>query len=256
MPSLWFYGSSNKAGGPGNLFRKTDEEDHKAAYIDYKLDVQRPGIFSVIVATDFSDLNVFLSLRKIDSKELIAIEKSYMLDNVETANDHLGRTEDTGVAHFHGGEIVDHLQAIEVDHLDEGRYVLTIQVPRAHFLHEETQSTCLSMKVMMEFIPRDFSASGEDSFLADPSAPVEVISVYPMSTNDLHIGTEMNMMVHFNRPFDVRMAAKSMSDASRLCRLQNVFDFKKYLSPTKYYYDGGDSAKLHFDFAKEGDYIN
>lgn len=122
MPHHWFYDVDKH---PNNLFRKTEESDHKAGNIDFKLDVKRAGVFGFIVATDFSDLNVFLSLKNIDTKSLIGIDKSYMLDNVETSNDHYANMKDMGLARRHGG-VEDHLSAIEIGHLEEGRYILTI----------------------------------------------------------------------------------------------------------------------------------
>jgi hypothetical protein len=72
--------------------------ENKMAVIDLKLNVKRPGIFSAIVATDFSDLNVYMSLKNAATKTLVAIEKSYMLDEVETNDEHMSRGEDVSTA--------------------------------------------------------------------------------------------------------------------------------------------------------------
>ena len=55
------------------------------AQIDLDLTLRKPGLLSVIIATHFSDLNVFLNLRNRETNKLVAIDKSYMLDTVEAS---------------------------------------------------------------------------------------------------------------------------------------------------------------------------
>jgi len=186
------------------------------ASIDIKLNVQRPGIFSAIVATDFSDLNVYMNLRNIDTKSLVAIEKSYMLDEVETNDEHMNRGEDVSTARTLGEW--DYLSAIEIGHLDVGRYVLSLSIPKAHWFIEQDIPTCLTIDLMMEFIPRDPQITAEDDF-SDISGPVQILSVFPPSRNDQKLGSELNMMIHLSRPIDIREAAKTMPDVAQLCRL-------------------------------------
>lgn len=87
------------------------------------------------------------------------------------------------------------------------------------------------MDVMTEFIPRDKQSTSEDMFLEDSTGAVEVISVFPPGRDDLHLGTELNMMLKLARPIDVREAGKSMTEIAQLCRLQNNADSRKYLNP-------------------------
>ena len=76
--------SKQRPGVQGSLI---SESDIDLNYISLELDVpQDDGVFSVIAMTDFSDLNVFLELTNSEHR-IIAIEKSYMLDSVQTNND-------------------------------------------------------------------------------------------------------------------------------------------------------------------------
>ena len=42
------------------------------------------------MATDFSNLNVFMVLLNTETNHMVAVEKNYMLDDVEFNDDHLG----------------------------------------------------------------------------------------------------------------------------------------------------------------------
>lgn len=86
--------------------------------------MKKPGIFSLITATDFSDTNVYLNLRKVDEKpvKLIAVDKNFMLDEVELSSEHLADTSDVSVARNH--QKWDHLSLLEVPHLETGHYKL------------------------------------------------------------------------------------------------------------------------------------
>ena len=53
------------------------------AIIEIDLTLKKPGIFSLIAASDFSNLNVFLNLSDYNDHKSIANENSMMLDDVE-----------------------------------------------------------------------------------------------------------------------------------------------------------------------------
>lgn len=128
MPSFWF---SEKDKHPDSILTVKEGSDDKMVSINFKINVERPGIFSSIIATDFSDLNVFMSLKNINSNSLVSIEKSYMLDSVETNDEHINHGEDVSVARTH--DEWDHLSAIEIGHLDVGRYMLSLSIPKGHW---------------------------------------------------------------------------------------------------------------------------
>ena len=68
-----------KPGKAGSIISEIDSELY---YITLDLDVTEDGgVFSVIAMTDFSDLNVFLSLSD-SAGRVVAIEKTNMLDSV------------------------------------------------------------------------------------------------------------------------------------------------------------------------------
>ena len=89
----------------------------------------------------------------------------------------------------------------------------------------------------------------------DSSGPVDILSIYPPSKNDVQMGESLQMMIHFNRQIDFRDVADKLTDLSQICRLQNVYSKTSFINPKKYFYDK-DQAKLLFDFAKEGDRVN
>lgn len=53
------------------------------------------------MASDFSNLNVYMNLYEKETNQLIAIDKSYMLDDVEFSDDHLAQQSDLSVARNH-----------------------------------------------------------------------------------------------------------------------------------------------------------
>ena len=101
------------------------------AEIKIDITLHNPGVFTSIVATDFSDLNVYINFVNKATNELLAIDKSYMLDDIENNGDHYGKTSDVSMARNH--KVWDHLSAIEFPHLDKGTYEMQISVPKAHW---------------------------------------------------------------------------------------------------------------------------
>lgn len=53
----------------------------------------------------------------------------------------------------------------------------------------------------------------------DSSGPVDILSIYPPSKNDVQMGETLQMMVHFNRQIDFREVANKLTDLSQICRL-------------------------------------
>ena len=147
------------------------------ATIDLDITLKRAGVFSLIAATDFSNLNVFLSLVDKADEELVAIEKSFMLDDVEVNADRLAETSDMSVAK--NRDAWDHLSAVEVAHLPAGHYKLSIAIPKGHWFVQKALPTCLSLDLMIEFVQKDISR-GEDEF-GDNSGPVQILTVFPPS---------------------------------------------------------------------------
>ena len=76
-----------------------------------------------------------------------------MLDKVETNDEHINRGEDVSVARVH--DEWDHLTAIEIGHLDVGRYLLSLSIPKGHWFIEKDIPTCLTIDLMIDFVPRD-----------------------------------------------------------------------------------------------------
>ena len=96
--------------------------------IEIEVNVKKPGILSVIAASDFSNTNVFINLVAKKKNKLVAMEKNFMLDDVETNEEHLGEQSDFGVARNH--DAWDFLSALEVAHLEAGLYKIQIAVPK------------------------------------------------------------------------------------------------------------------------------
>ena len=103
-------------------------EEHKLAKIEIEMKVMKPGILSVIAASDFSNTNVFINLVAKKKNRLVAMEKNFMLDDVETNEEHLGEQSDFGVARNH--DAWDFLSVLEVAHLEAGPYKIQIAVPK------------------------------------------------------------------------------------------------------------------------------
>ena len=57
------------------------------------IDVSQDGVFSAFVATDFSDLNVFMQLMDKTHGQVVALEKTYMIDEVSTRQEDEMRSE-------------------------------------------------------------------------------------------------------------------------------------------------------------------
>lgn len=91
------------------------------------------GVFSVIALTDFSDLNVFLSLTD-NANQLIAIEKTGMLDEVATNADPGLNNDESSVTEVPGQR--DMIHSIELPELSKGKYKLKIGLPRAYWIKQ------------------------------------------------------------------------------------------------------------------------
>ena len=78
--------------GDKDLLIKTD--DH-FVMINIELNVKEAGVFSAILASDFSDMFAYMSLRKKGTSEIIAVDKQYMLDEVINSSDHEADTLST-----------------------------------------------------------------------------------------------------------------------------------------------------------------
>ena len=134
--------------GDKDLLIKTD--DH-FVMINIELNVKEAGVFSAILASDFSDMFAYMSLRKKGTSEIIAVDKQYMLDEVINSSDHEADTLST-VETSH--EENDHLTSIEITNLPEGEYELRIRIPKAFWTNPKTADTCLDFTFMMEYIPK------------------------------------------------------------------------------------------------------
>jgi len=177
-----------------------------------------------------------------------------MLDEVEVNDERLADTSDYSVARNH--KSWDHLSALEVPHLDVGHYQLKILIPKAQWFLQKSIKTCLSIDVMMEYVHKDTSyGSEEDAFINDSTGPVSILSMYPPSREDLEMGEKFTMMLRLSRQVDFREAAARLTDLSKLCRLQNQYSKTSFINPSKYFYDKN-TARLIFDFEKEGDQVN
>ena len=98
-------------------------------------------------------------------------------------------------------EAWDHLSAIEVAHLPQGKYTLTIAIPKAHwFAQKKGEPTCLSLNFIMEFIQQQDDGS--------PNGPIQIQTVYPPSQSSLKLSDTLNMMLHLSKAIDFREAAR------------------------------------------------
>ena len=168
------------------------------------------------MASDFSNLNVYMNLYDKETNQLIAIDKSYMLDDVEFSDDHLGQQSDLSVARNH--DSWDHLQSIEVSGLAKGKYRLTIDIPKGHWFAHHEITTCLSFDLMIEFVAKGASWTPEDDFTdATKSGVVNIMSIFPPDRDSMRLGSELHMLVHLDRPIDIRQAAERLPDLSHLC---------------------------------------
>ena len=97
LPSTWV--TEPERHTKESIFDSVDE--HKLAKIDINLDVRKPGIFSIISAMDFSETNAYINLVARKKNQLLAMEKNFMLDDVEMNDEHLADTSDFGIARNH-----------------------------------------------------------------------------------------------------------------------------------------------------------
>lgn len=141
-----------------------------------------------------------------------------MLDDVEINEEKLADQSDFSVTRNH--QTWDHLSALEVAHLEPGKYKLLIAIPKGHWFSQRSITTCLRLDVMMEFIQKDGGKNAiEDSFVNDSSGPVEIMSIFPPSKDNLQIGEVLSIMMHFSRKVDFREVASKLTDLSTMCRL-------------------------------------
>ena len=240
--------SSMRPGKPGSIIAEGDSELY---YMTLDLDVTEDGgVFSVIAMTDFSDLNVFLSL--VDSgNRLVAVEKTAMLDSVQTNNDQ-GLNEEEGTATEAPGSW-DMLHSIELPELSKDRYTLKIGLPRAYWMKQQKFETCLSFDFIMEYMRKTSAVSTADDDDDQPTA-YTVVAVAPPSKRDLGLGSTLALTVMFDAPVEARQLAANLPDASRICRLQSVVQENRYLNPARQYYRQR-QGQLHFEFAKDADRI-
>ena len=125
IPSSMTRGSSNSV---------ISDMDSELNYMKIDIDVTEDGgVFSVIALTDFSDLNVFLSLTD-NANKLIAIEKTGMLDEVATNADPGLNNDESSVAEAPGQR--DMIHSIELPELSKGKYKLKIGLPRAYWIKQ------------------------------------------------------------------------------------------------------------------------
>jgi hypothetical protein len=220
--------SRARPGGAGSIL---SESDIDLNYISLELETtQDDGILSVIAMTDFSDLNVFLELTNAEHR-IIAIEKSYMLDEVQTNNDP-GLNGDEGTAVATQGAH-DMLHSIEVPALPKGKYKLRIGLPKAYWVKQRGFETCLSFQLMMEYMVKKSSPVYEDE--EDAVKPYTVVAAAPGHA-DLPLGGTMALTVVFDADIDYRAIAGNLPDASRICRLQSMVQDTMYINPARPYY--------------------
>ena len=173
-------------------------------------------MFSAIVMTDFSDLNVFLELSN-DEHRVIAIEKSYMLDAVNTNNDPSLNNDESSVTAKQGQ--FDMLHSIEIPSLDKGKYKLRIGLPRAYWMKQQKTDTCLSFDFIMEYVLKQKTSSYSDE--EDDQGGIReytVVGVAP-THKQLELGDTMALTIMFDNIIDRRALAANIADASRICRL-------------------------------------
>lgn len=109
---------------------------------------------------------------------------------------------------------------------------------------------------MIEFVAKEASWNPEDDFTGTTkSGLVNIMSIFPPDRDSLTLGSELHMLIHLDKPIDVRQAAERLPDLSHLCQLRNQYDKKKLINPKKHFYDK-DAIKLTFDFHKDGNFVN
>ena len=112
-------------------------------------------------------------------------------------------------------ETWDHLSALEVAHLDEGQYKLSIGIPKGHWFLQKSIKTCLSLDLMMEYIRKDKDwASDNEEFTESAEGPVQILTIFPPSSDDLELGEKLNMMIHLDREVDFRETAHQLTGLS------------------------------------------
>jgi hypothetical protein len=240
--------SSMKPGKAGSVISEIDSELY---YMTLDLDVTEDGgVFSVIAMTDFSDLNVFLSLSD-SAGRVVAIEKTNMLDSVQTNNDQGLNNDESSAAEAPGSR--DMLHSIELPELNQGKYKLKIGLPRAYWIKQQKFETCLSFDFIMEYMQRRSAAQTADDDDGQRKA-YTVVAVAPSEKRDLKLGSTMALTVMFDSLIDTRQLAANLPDASRICRLQSMVQENRYINPARQYYRQR-QGQLHFDFPKDADRI-
>ena len=236
MPSTWIKQKQH----PDSFLRFQEQWQNKFAEITFDLELRSPGILSVIAASDFSDMFVYISIFEKENYPHVPlqIEKGFLIDNVELNDDHYARDQDQTVAANHLEW--DHLSTLELSHLPKGQYVLGIAIPQAHWFLTKGVETCLSLDVMMEFIPKDASYTEEEGLLMqdDANQVIQVMNVFPPARQAMKLGDNLKLRIHLDRFVDFRDMASRTNDMAHLCQLQNLGDPKKFASATRFHYEG------------------
>ena len=255
VPSFWVHHDVKHAFSEESFVTFSQGYEDSIAELRIDLDIRQSGLLSGIVASQFSDLFGYVSLFEKDMYPNIpvATEKSFLLDEVELNTEHHGAHGDEIMVH--NRQIWDHLSTIEVPLIQKGQYVLAIEIPIAHWFLQQNEQTCLSLDLMLEFIPKESNFDEESQFINDDNNAYYIMNVFPPAKLEMSLADQLSIRFHVDRPVDFNQFVQNTADLAHLCQLQSVTDHTKSLVPTKHNYGEPNEAHLFFDFSKHADMI-
>ena len=168
------------------------------------IDVSQDGVFSAFVATDFSDLNVFMQLMDKTHGQVVALEKTYMIDEVSTRQEDEMRSENE-ISLRSSPDELDQISSIQLPLIRKGQYQLKLSIPVAFWYPDKKKTQhCLTLDFVSEFIPKstfktnqrrrgastvdttglggEFNEGDDDAYdgdMEDDDNPFTLVSIYP-----------------------------------------------------------------------------
>ena len=212
-----------------SLFKHDGKETTNFATLRYRLAVRSTGNALSIVATyPFSSVLLSMSLINEETGDLVQLEKTSSLEG-----DEAGTPVSTAK---------DMATFVEVAALDAGRYYIEIALQRSLFLPTKQYKTCLAFDLVVEYVARSHNQADKGMY--------EVLSVRPLTLEQLTPDHEKVIEVHFDKDIVLDDMVHGLADRFYICSLVNKDDSVNVIHPKSVRQNAGTTLRLEFDFSK------
>ena len=131
---------------------------------------------------------------------------------------------------------------VEVADLNSGNYYIEIALQRSLFLPTKNYKTCLNFDLVVEYISRSKNAK-------DGEGMYEVLSVFPLSLDDLQTDHEKVIEVEFDKNIVLDDMVNGLADRFYVCSLVNKDVSDNIIHPHAVHEVHSNSLRLEFDFS-------